>query len=149
LRSHLRGKNAGEPLALAGPRCFSSPPSAVAISEQSGAYIQPPQQSEDCSILGDRKQLRGFETERLSHEVLYENSPAFVVPVPLQLLTQSDTWALAQAFSTSRPKCTAHQLFSLGSDLCIGVLSNYASPVTVLPAIRQQKHNLTRRATQI
>jgi hypothetical protein len=127
LRSHLRGKNAGEPLALAGPRCFSSPPSAVAISEQSGAYIQPPPQPEDCSILDGRRQPGEFETELLSREALCENSPAFAVPVPLQLLTRSDTWALARAFPTSWPKYTRYQPFMLGSYLRIGVLSPFPS----------------------
>jgi len=123
LRSHLRGKNAGELPALVGPQCFSSPSSVVAISEQSGVYTQPPRRLADCSTLDGRERPGEFEPELPSRGALYENSPVFVVPVPLQLLTRSHTWALVQAFSTSWPKYTAYQSFRLGSYLRIGVLS--------------------------
>ena len=108
LRSYLRGKNAEGLPAAASPRYFSSPPSAVAISEQSGAYTQLPRRFEDCSILDDRRQPRGFETELLSREAPCENSQAFADLVPLQLLTRQCTWALVRASFTSWPKYTAH-----------------------------------------
>ena len=122
LRSHLRGKNAGELPALVDPRCFSSPSSAVAISELSGAYTQLPRRLADCSTLDGRERPGEFEPELPSRGALCENSPAFAVLVPLQLLTRSHTWALVRAFSTSWPKYTPYQSFRLGSYLRIGVL---------------------------
>jgi hypothetical protein len=128
LRSHLRGKNAGGLPASAGPRCFSSPSSVVAIFEQCGAYIRLSQRLADCSTLDGRRQPREFAPEPLSHRALCENLPAFAVPVPLQLLTRSHTWALLQAFSTSSPKYTAYQSFRLGSYLRIAVLRYVGLP---------------------
>jgi hypothetical protein len=123
LRFHLRGKNAEEHPAVASPQCFSSLTSAVAISEQSGAYTQLPRLPADCSTLDGHRQPGESEPELPSRGTLCENSPAFAVPVPLQLLTRWHTWALVRAFFTSWPKYTALQSSRLGAYLRIAVLS--------------------------